>query len=385
MYQNQFQKYQPEPFVEQDVETHIMNDEGPVISPWVSKAALQRSVAKILYHTGFEEYQPSALDAVTDIASEYFTKISQTMKSYMEAPRVPVAEEEEMSDAAHFKPAYTQQEIILHTLSTMGTDVEALESHVKDDVERLGSKLGVVQERLRAHLTELLRPAFNDAGGDGSNAFNDGSEQFVGGDFAEDIDEDFFGFKEMGLDREFGLASLSVPFHLLQNRMYNAHQAQNTRYVVGFRVQLLLRTVADSIFGFPVLHKQQILCFLRLLPILVSRHRPYHCRLAWSRISSWRNCEPMATSPSSRISSCHQSNVQQPHDHVFQHQAKYLHQLAQVLQIRAPRSVPYLLLLSRLANLVQVLQNQVRRRLRRTVELRPMLLEPMPNRLSMVL
>ena len=67
-----------------------------------------------------------------------------------------------------------------------------------------------------------------EAGADGVGAFNDGSEQFVGGDFAEDIDEDFFGFKELGLDKELGLESLSVPFHLLQNRMRNAYQSQNT-------------------------------------------------------------------------------------------------------------------------------------------------------------
>lgn len=58
-------------------------------------------------------------------------------------------------------------------------------------------------------------------------AFTDGSEQFVGGDFATDIDEDFFGFKELGLDQEFGLATLSVPLHLLQNRMHNQYQAQH--------------------------------------------------------------------------------------------------------------------------------------------------------------
>lgn len=73
------------------------------------------------------------------------------------------------------------------------------------------------------------RPALDaNAGVDGVGAFNDGSEQFVGGDFAEDIDEDFFGFKELGLDKEFGLASLSVPLHLLQNRMYSLNQQQNT-------------------------------------------------------------------------------------------------------------------------------------------------------------
>lgn len=217
--------------MERDVPTHVMNDDGPLVSPWVCKAALQRSVARILYHAGFEEYQPSALDAVTDVAVEFFKKICETMKTYMESPKVSAIESQDSSMLAgiRFKPAYTQQEIILHTLSAVGTDVEALELYIKDDVERLGTKLTGVHDRLRGHLAELLRPAFNDGGGDGSNAFNDGSEQFVGGDFAEDIDEDFFGFKELGLDKEFGLASLSVPLHLLQNRMYNAHQAQNTR------------------------------------------------------------------------------------------------------------------------------------------------------------
>lgn len=231
MYQNQFQKYQPEPFVEQDIPPHVMNDDGPVINPWISKAALQRSVAKIFYHTGFEEYQPSALDAVTDMASDYFIKIGETLKEYMEAPKVPVPDTTDVpsSGPVQYRTPYTQQEKILHTLAIMGTDVESLESYIKDDVERLGTKLGVIHDRLRAHFAELLRPALNEGTGDGSNAFNDGSEQFVGGDFAEDIDEDFFGFKELGLDKEFGLASLSVPFHLLQNRMYNAHQAQNTK------------------------------------------------------------------------------------------------------------------------------------------------------------
>lgn len=64
-------------------------------------------------------------------------------------------------------------------------------------------------------------------------AFNDGSEQFVGGDFAEDLGEDFFGFRELGLADEFGLETLSVPLHLLQNRMHNAYQAQNQGPVIS--------------------------------------------------------------------------------------------------------------------------------------------------------
>ena len=246
MYQNQFQRYQPEPFVEKDVEPHVMNDEGPVISPWVCRAALQRSVGKILYSTGFEEYQPSALDSITDVATDFFHKIGTTLKEYMEAPKVPAktdqaansataeAQQEALpSPSSQWKSPYSSEEMILHTLQSVGTDVESLESYVKEDVDRLGQKLGVIHERMKSHLAELLRPAFNESG-DGSQAFEDGSEQFVGGDFAEDIDEDFFGFKELGLDKEFGLASLSVPLHLLQNRMFSAHQAQNTKYISSF-------------------------------------------------------------------------------------------------------------------------------------------------------
>lgn len=238
MYQNQFQKYQPEPFVEQDVEPHVLNDAGPVIAPWTCRAALQRSVAKVFYHTGFEEYQPSAMESVTDIAADFFQKLGSTVKSYMETPKVPTTESQDpASSSAEWKPAYTESEVILHTLSSVGVHLDELESYIKDDVDRLGTKLTAAHSRLKSLLTELLRPAL-EGGEDGSNAFKDGSDQFVGGDFAEDIDEDFFGFKELGLDREFGLSTLSVPLHLLQNRMFNAANPQST-------------TVSQSVTLFP--------------------------------------------------------------------------------------------------------------------------------------
>ncbi|KAJ5749031.1 uncharacterized protein N7511_010727 [Penicillium nucicola] len=228
MYHNQFQKYNPEPFVEQDVEPHVMNDNGPAIAPYVCRAALQRSVAKIFYHTGFEEYQPSAIESVTEVAADFFHKLGSTLKSYMETPQVPKSESQDALSATEWKPAYTEPEVILHTLASVGISVDELENYIKDDVERLGTKLTTAHDRLKSLLTELLRPALAEGGEDGSTAFADGSEQFVGGDFAEDIDEDFFGFKELGLDREFGLSTLSVPLHLLQNRMFNAANPQST-------------------------------------------------------------------------------------------------------------------------------------------------------------
>lgn len=233
MYHGQFQKHDPAPFIEQDIESHVLSDEGPVMSPLVCRAALQRSVGKLFYHAGFDEFQPSALEAVTDLATDFYTKLVRTLVEYTQAPRVPIVTPESSipgETRVVWKPRFTTEEIILHTLHENGSDIDALETYVKDDMERISSKLAIMHERMKAHLADLLRPALNDAGPDGSNAFNDGSDQFVGGDFAEDLDEDFFGFKELGLDKEFNLASLSVPLHLLQKSMHNINQSQNPRY-----------------------------------------------------------------------------------------------------------------------------------------------------------
>src|SRR4051812_36927252 len=109
--------------------------------------------------------------------------------------------------------------------------------------------------------------------------FNDGSEQFVGGDFAEDIGEDFFGFKELGLDREFGL-TFSVPLHLLQNRVHNAYARQDNKYVKGYGFCVFwLTLLATSL-------RRAFLCLshqsLSLLPYKLSKARSAWCRNGFS-------------------------------------------------------------------------------------------------------
>ncbi|ORY58830.1 uncharacterized protein BCR38DRAFT_489182 [Pseudomassariella vexata] len=225
VYTNQFPKYNPEPFMEQDIQPHVTCGDGLVMAPEVCRATMKRSVAKLFYHAGFEEMQPSALDTITDIAADYFEKLVCTFKTYNETdrkdPTVSFARR-----GARVQPRYTDEEVLLHTLYENGYKVEDLESYAKDEVDRLGHKLGVIHERMKTHLSDLLRPALNDAGGDGGAAnFNDGSDQFVGGDFAEELGEDFFGFRELGLAGEMG-GMLSVPLHLLQTRVRNQYQSQ---------------------------------------------------------------------------------------------------------------------------------------------------------------
>ncbi|KAI9885230.1 MAG: hypothetical protein M1823_002969 [Watsoniomyces obsoletus] len=221
MYSGQFQKYDPEPLVEKDIEPTVISGMDPIHAPRVCRAALQRSIGKIFFHAGFEDYQPSAMDAMTDAATDFMMNLVRKMKMMRERPKKRATGTIKGKTKKKWIPRYTVEESVLHGLNECGMDVESLETYVKEDVERLGSKLGIMHERMKAHLAELLRPALANTSGDGADAFNDDSEQFVGGDFAEDLGEDYFGFKELGLDIEFGLAANSVPLHLLQNRMHN--------------------------------------------------------------------------------------------------------------------------------------------------------------------
>jgi hypothetical protein len=234
--------------MEADIEPMVTSEDGPIMAPYVCRAALQRSVGKIFYHAGFEEFQPSALDAVTDIAAKFFHNVVAALGVYRETPKmksdVPITLPNGQSTS--WTPRFTQEEAVLHSLHANGVDLESLEAYVKDDVERLGTKLAGMHDRMRSYYAELLRPAIENAGADGAGAFNDGSEQFVGGDFAEDIGEDFFGFKELGLDIEFGLTA-SVPLHLLQNRVHNAYARQDNRHVLRWIFAVFLLTLTATL------------------------------------------------------------------------------------------------------------------------------------------
>ncbi|KAG5656196.1 hypothetical protein KAF25_009072 [Fusarium avenaceum] len=224
VYTNQFPKSNSDPFVEQDIEPHFISDDGPVMATETCQEALKRSIAKVLYHTGFEELQPSAMDAFTGVVGDYFHKLVRTFNLYNEAEKEPTPA---TVPGVRFQPKFTPEEVILHTLDENGHDVSSLELYAKDEIDRLSTKLDALHERMKLHLTDLLRPALSqDAGADGVGAFKDGSEQFVSGDFAEDLGEDFFGFRALGLDKEMGLDMISVPLHLLQTRVRNQYQMQ---------------------------------------------------------------------------------------------------------------------------------------------------------------
>lgn len=232
-YQNQFQKYQAEPFIETDIPNHVMSDPGPIMAPWVCKAAFQRSIGQIFFHAGFEEFQPSALDAMTDLAADFFHRLCTTLVNYREDYKIPAttpvpADQEQTVEATTlYKCPTSMEEAVLHTLHSSGVSLDDIDIYAREDVDRMATRLTTMHDRMKGHLADLLRPALTEDTAHGQGSFADGGEQFVGGDFAGDLDEDFFGFRDLGLDKEFGMASLTVPFHILQNRLGLSNQQIN--------------------------------------------------------------------------------------------------------------------------------------------------------------
>lgn len=170
-----------------------------VMSEELGFCLLGKFVSTLLYHVGFEEYQGRALDVLVDIASSFLLKLGKTLKLYLE----------NMSDKSI-------EENVLHALYENGiSDISLFESYIKDGIERYSTKLNDIQRRLQAYLNETIKPSLSYL--DEENLEN--NDSLIHGDFAEKIGEDFFGFKELGLDKEFGLSSLMVPLHLFHGKV----------------------------------------------------------------------------------------------------------------------------------------------------------------------
>lgn len=136
--------------------------------------------------------------------------IGRTMRSYSD----------------RFAQEMSVEELILHALfENGGIDVRSLESYVADDVVRYGNKMTDLLRKLRTSYKDTLANTdltmADEAAYFGSTAagMENGSaqamtngavageddENMLRGGYAAGLDEDFFGFKDMGLDEELGI------------------------------------------------------------------------------------------------------------------------------------------------------------------------------------
>lgn len=172
----------------------------------------------LLAHAGFEGVTMGAASVLGDVAAEYMMNIGRTFRMYLD----------------QFAKEMSVEEIILHALyENGGMDIRSLESYIVDDVVRYGSKMADLLKKLQASYRDTLNSsnytmedeAYFAENGDGNN------DQIMSGTFAQDMGDDFFGFKEMGLDKELGLdmSQLMVPSKLFNK----GAQAGSKRAAIG--------------------------------------------------------------------------------------------------------------------------------------------------------
>ncbi|CDK26293.1 unnamed protein product [Kuraishia capsulata CBS 1993] len=192
----------------------------------VCYTALKRNVCKVVMANGFESTNEFAADIMTQLAVDYFASLVKSLKMHMESNSI-----NKLPIKGHTKPMTLKQGLLVSLLENGIEKPDALYTYYRENVQKQHTKLIELKERLSSFLKDLLRPGLQEFT---EKTFNESSDQFLTGDFSNEIGEDFFGFKELGLDKEFGLLTSTIPLHLLHSRLQSSlnpdQQAHKIKY-----------------------------------------------------------------------------------------------------------------------------------------------------------
>lgn len=169
---------------------------------------LRRNIAKIAMQTGYETAELVAINTLAQVAETYLGNLIKSVKLHTES---------------NSSNKLKDKEVLLLSLLENGVDKpDDLYTFVQERIIKQLDKLKDLRDKLSNFLKELLRPGLENFN---EKSFDDNSEQFMTGDFSSDLGDDFFGFKELGLDKEFKMLSSSIPIYLLHSRLHNSYSS----------------------------------------------------------------------------------------------------------------------------------------------------------------
>ncbi|CAO3621827.1 unnamed protein product [Cunninghamella blakesleeana] len=156
---------------------------------------LQKTTSKLLTHAGFEGANESALLILNDVITDFILNIGKTLRSYCD----------------DYGKQMSGEEILMHTLYDNGIpELSALDSYIHDDIERYGHRLDDVHRKLQLSYQDLLNGPTEKSDDEAETLLQD-EDTYITGLFGEDLGEDYFGFKELGLDQEYNSNILNIP------------------------------------------------------------------------------------------------------------------------------------------------------------------------------
>ncbi|KAF8584316.1 hypothetical protein K439DRAFT_1633690 [Ramaria rubella] len=196
----------PEPATDHEADNSIIEEKGWRIQGEVGQEAAHECLnwmgSKVLQHAGFQGSSTTALSVLTSVTSEYLQNVGRTIRFLCDK----------------YSNTMTSEEIILHTLFEGGTtEIQDLERYIKDDVVRYGGRLGDLEKKLVGAYRDMTTVDVpNDEGmfedGEEADHFASGLADILGGG------EDFLGLRELGIEAEFGLKSLSITKRLWKGK-----------------------------------------------------------------------------------------------------------------------------------------------------------------------
>ncbi|KAI7882180.1 hypothetical protein K492DRAFT_206338 [Lichtheimia hyalospora FSU 10163] len=155
---------------------------------------MQRTLSKLLAHAGFEGAQSTALNVLSELFVDYLSNVGKTLRSYWD----------------DYGRQMSKEEMLMHGLYENGVaDIGELESYIRDDVERYGHRLDELHRKLESSYNDLLSGPTEKTEEEENMLLEDGT--FVTGAFGEDLGDDYFGFKALGLDQEYNVEAFSIP------------------------------------------------------------------------------------------------------------------------------------------------------------------------------
>lgn len=222
----------------------------------IASLSLQKSVSALVMMSGFQSTAPFCTKMLTEVAESYMSNLAKTMKLHLESKSINKIRTKDN------KPL-NYKDILQLVLKYNGIEKpDIIYSFYKEQLTKQNKKLVDLKYGLENFLRDLLRPSIQDLS---ETQFSDNSEQFVNGDFSDEIGEDFFGFKELGLDKEFGLLTSNIPLHLLQSKLSYQFSQMNKNMVRRIYSDL------DEV-SFPKLRKKDI-------PNQIGLLQPYYDQL----------------------------------------------------------------------------------------------------------
>lgn len=172
--------------------------------------------SKIAMDSGFESTERTAISTLNEISTTYINNLIKTIKLHKESTsNNTINDEMELLEISLLQNGISRPDMIY--------------SYYEKNFLKKQKKLKDIKYKLNSFLKKLLRPSLKDLS---ERNFDDESSSYITGDFSNELTgDDFFGFKELGLDKEFNMMNKNIPLHLLAIQMTDVSSGSGVKSI----------------------------------------------------------------------------------------------------------------------------------------------------------